>query len=122
MRDSLCIANESLNAEIARKGAELTALSTSGGRDLQWSGDPAVWKGRAPLLFPIVGELAGGHYRLDGRSYRLPRHGFARARRFPVMDAAADCARFHLSWDEETLAAYPFRFHLDLQFRIAGAT
>src|SRR5579862_7637110 len=112
MADSLCIANESLNAEIALKGAELTALSTIGGRDLQWNGDAAVWKGRAPILFPIVGELAGGQYTLDGKTYRLPRHGFARDRRFDVVEATPDAARFRLRWDDATFALYPFHFEL----------
>ncbi len=122
MRDSLCIANESLNAEIALKGAELTALSTIGGRDLQWSGDPAVWKGRAPILFPIVGSLVGGTYRLDGKSYSLPRHGFARDRAFTVVETTPSRARLSLTWDDDTYKIYPFHFVLEMSFALAGAT
>src|SRR5581483_730834 len=102
MADSLCIANESLNAEIALKGAELIALSTMGGRDLQWSGDPAVWKGRAPILFPIVGALAHGQYRLDGKTYALPRHGFARDRIFRPIETTPSRVRLSLTWDDDT--------------------
>jgi galactose mutarotase-like enzyme len=122
MTDSLCIASGNLNAEIALKGGELIALSTASGHDLQWSGDPAVWKGRAPILFPIVGALAGGRYRLDGQSYALPRHGFARDRLFSAVEVTPSRVLLRLTADEETLKLYPFRFDLDLDFALTGAT
>ena len=42
------------------QGAQLSTLRDREGRELLWDGDPAVWTGRAPLLFPIVGVLVGG--------------------------------------------------------------
>jgi hypothetical protein len=41
-------------------GAQLSILRDPSGRELLWDGNPAFWNGRAPLLFPIVGTLAGG--------------------------------------------------------------
>lgn len=111
-----------LSVEIDPLGAQLSALRDAGGRELLWDGDPAVWNGRAPLLFPIVGALAGGRYRLDARSFALPRHGFARGRRFDLVRATATDALFRLVADEATLQVYPFQFELTVAFVVQGAT
>jgi galactose mutarotase-like enzyme len=116
------ISSPQIAAEIHPLGAQLFSLRDKMGRDLQWNGDPAIWKGRAPILFPIVGALAGNQYRLDGKVFSLPRHGFARDRLFSLVAADAASALFRLDWSEETLSHYPFRFQLDLQFSVAGAT
>jgi len=111
-----------LSAEINPLGAQLSALRDRDGRDLLWNGDPAVWNGRAPLLFPIVGTLAGGSYRLGSRTYSLPRHGFARGKPFETADATPSSATFRLGADEATLQIYPFRFELEVQFALRGST
>jgi len=95
-------------------------LQDGQGRDLLWSGDPSVWAGRAPLLFPIVGELAGGRYQVGSSQYQLPRHGFARRRQFTVLTARTSEATFGLEADQATLQAYPFRFVLAVRFSLEG--
>ena len=116
------IRSEYLSADIDSLGAQLVALRDPAGRDLQWSGDPAVWKGKAPILFPIVGAVADNRYRVDDATYALPRHGFARDRLFSLVEATSSSALFRLGWDEQSLAVYPFRFELDLRFSLEGAT
>jgi galactose mutarotase-like enzyme len=116
----ISLASEALSAQIDPLGAQLTTLRDAQGRDLLWNGDPAVWNGRAPILFPIVGSLAGGRYRLEGAAYELPRHGFARRKAFAAMAATATSATLRLSADAETRAVYPFEFQLDLVFALAG--
>jgi galactose mutarotase-like enzyme len=111
-----------LTAEVDPLGAQLSTLRDRAGRELLWGGDPSVWTGRAPLLFPIVGALAGGHYRLGSATYTLPRHGFARVKRFDVVDASSGTATFRLNADQATLEVYPFRFELDVCFALDGAT
>jgi galactose mutarotase-like enzyme len=105
-----------LTAAIDPLGAQLSTLRDQAGRDLLWNGDAAVWSGRAPLLFPIVGALAGGAYRLNSKSYRLPRHGFARGRVFSVVSADASQALFRLKFDAATLQVFPFHFELDVHY------
>lgn len=117
----ISIAADGLSAQIDPLGAQLSVLRDAEGRDLLWDGDPAFWASRAPVLFPIVGALNDGAYRVDGQTYRLPRHGLARTRRFAVVEYTASRAILRLEWDEETLAIYPFRFRLDLVFEVAGA-
>ncbi len=103
-------------------GAELHGLQDVAGRDLLWNGDAAVWTGRAPVLFPIVGELAGGRFRWQGQSYALSRHGFARRSLFEIMEQRTDAATFRLNWSPATFAVYPFRFQLDIRFSISERT
>jgi galactose mutarotase-like enzyme len=111
-----------LRAEVNPLGAQLSVLRDASGRDLLWNGDPAFWTGRAPILFPIVGELAGGRYRLGDKTYPLSRHGFARGKPFNVVAATASTATFRLRADESTLAIYPFEFELDVRFAVSGPT
>jgi galactose mutarotase-like enzyme len=86
-----------------------------------WNGDPAVWAGRAPLLFPIVGVLAGGVYRLGPKSYPLSRHGFARDKTFALQNSSPTSAAFKLRADESTHSVYPFQFELEVHYEITGA-
>lgn len=117
----ISLSSPQLRARIDPLGAQLSTLQDGEGRDLLWDGDPSVWAGRAPLLFPIVGELAGGAYRVGSAQYRLPRHGFARRRQFTVVSADPTEATFRLTADEATLQVYPFHFELDVRFVIVGA-
>lgn len=118
--DWIALHSNELTAQIDPLGAQLSALRDGEGRDLLWDGDPAFWKSRAPILFPIVGELNTGHYQWKGQRYALPRHGFARGKRFEVMEQDDTAVRLRLKQDAETLQVYPFRFELDLQFRVAA--
>jgi len=115
------ISSGELTAEIDSHGAQLSRLCHREA-ELLWDGDPSVWSGRAPLLFPIVGVVAGGRYRLGQNSYPLSRHGFARGKDFSIASASADGATFRLSADAETLAIYPFQFELLVRFAVARST
>jgi galactose mutarotase-like enzyme len=116
------LSSAALSAQVDPLGAQLSVLRDQAQRDLLWNGDPAVWSGRAPLLFPIVGALAGGAYRVDSKTYHLPRHGFARNRAFQVVDSSATSAVFRLNADDVSLQLYPFSFQLEVHFALDGAT
>ncbi len=118
----MSLSSGDLTAEVNPLGAQLSSLRDRAGRDLLWDGDPSVWAGRAPLLFPIVGALAGGSYRLGSRSYALPRHGFARTRQFDIADSTPTTASFTLKADEASVQVYPFRFELQIDFMLEGPT
>jgi galactose mutarotase-like enzyme len=111
-----------LSAAVNPLGAQLSILRDRDGRDLLWGGDASVWAGRAPLLFPIVGALAGGSYRLDSKPFYLPRHGFARDKLFDVESSTAASASFRLQPDDESFQVYPFRYELDVHFALDGPT
>src|SRR5579872_1277015 len=107
--DRHSITTDAITATIMAEGAELCSVQDGSGREFLWQAGPA-WPHHAPVLFPIVGELAGNQLRHRGRAYPLPRHGFARARRFTWMDRTATTCRLALVDDEATRAAYPFPF------------
>ncbi len=118
--DLISLASEQLSCTIDPLGAELQRLSSANGREWLWDGDPAFWSGRAPILFPIVGMLADGEYRWQGRTYALEKHGFARRRRFTTIERSPATTTLRLSADEATRRAYPFEFELDLRFALAA--
>ena len=122
MTDVVGITSGTLAARINPLGAELWSLTDRAGRQYVTDADPAFWTGHAPLLFPIVGALRGGRYRVDGKAYALPKHGFARTSRFELVERDDARALFRLTECEATLAAYPFRFVLEMEFALAGAT
>ncbi|MEI6641130.1 MAG: aldose 1-epimerase family protein [Novosphingobium sp.] len=122
MTDLIAISSGGLTARINPLGAELSSLTDAQGREYMTDADPAFWSGRAPLLFPIVGALAEDTLRVDGQSYRMPKHGFARRSAFTVTEAAADRAVFRLTASAATRAAYPFDFALDMAFALSGLT
>ncbi len=121
-RGWVSISSGDLSAEIDPNGAQLSSLKDRDARELLWNGDPAVWAGRSPLLFPIVGVLAGGSYRLGSDRYSLPRHGFARGKPFSVESTGPASAVFGLRADDATYRVYPFQFELSVRFELRGAT
>jgi len=118
--DLISIASERLTARINPLGAELWSLTDKAGAEYMTDADPAFWGGHAPVLFPIVGSLAQDRLVVDGTTYPLPRHGFARHSRFDLAAQGADHAQFVLRDSAATRAVYPFAFELTLDFRLTG--
>lgn len=104
-------------AAVSPLGAEL--LSWRCGRtELIWSRDPAVWDQTAPLLFPVVGWTRDARVRVEGRSYPLGLHGFARRKPFVLVARSDASACFALEQDDDTLTLYPFAFRLEVRFAL----
>lgn len=122
--DALMISlrNDALAVEIAPLGAELQSVRDSLGRDWLWSGDQAIWAGRSPLLFPVIGKHPKGQVLIDGRRYPIKSHGVARTAMFRVVSQDATSCTLRLTEDDETHAAYPFAFILDMTYRLEGAS
>jgi galactose mutarotase-like enzyme len=116
------IASGLLSAAINPLGAELSSLRDAEAGELMTDADPAYWTGHAPLLFPIVGALNGGEYRLGDTRYAMAQHGVARRQGFALIEQAEDRVLFRLTDNEATRAAYPFAFALDAEYRIEGTT
>jgi galactose mutarotase-like enzyme len=116
------ISSDNLMAEIDPLGAQLSSLKNRAALDLLWNGEPEVWAGRAPLLFPIVGVLEGGTYQLGTKRYPLARHGFARGKHFSIDSASSSAAAFKLIADESSLQVYPFQFELEVRYELNAAT
>ena len=120
--DWITIGSDALTARINPFGAELSSLTDADGRELMTDADPAFWTGRAPLLFPIVGALNHDVLRVDGVAYPMAKHGFARRSRFAVAERTEDRVVLRLTDSQETRAAWPFAFVLEVAFTIDAAT
>ncbi|RXF73581.1 aldose 1-epimerase family protein [Hansschlegelia zhihuaiae] len=113
------IGADRLSATISAAGAELVSLKDAQGVELLWQAGPE-WPRRAPVLFPIVGRLAGDALRHEGASYRVTQHGFARDRGFDWTERTETKASLALADDAETRALYPFAFRLEMLYAIDG--
>lgn len=111
--------NEVLTVEVSSHGAELQSIRKNGTEYL-WQGDPAYWGRRSPVLFPIVGSVWEKRYRVNGVEYELGQHGFARDMDFTLVSSSDTEVRYRLESDEQTLKKYPFRFVLEIAYRLHG--
>ncbi len=109
-----------VTATISTLGAELRSLRAFGTEYL-WQGDAQYWAGRSPVLFPFVGRLTGGKYRLHGREFPLEIHGFARKKDFTLEDKQDGMLCFLLEDDAESFAMYPFHFQLRIRYTLQGS-
>lgn len=117
------IENGNLVVKINPLGAELQSLvHAQTGMEYMWEGNPAYWGKHSPVLFPIVGSLKENTYFFEGKTYSLPRHGFARERTFIVEQVSQSKAVFTLEADEESLKVFPFAFRLQLIYELKENT
>ena len=107
-----------MEAVVTTKGGELISFKDGEGTERIWQGDPEYWTGRNPLLFPVVGNLKEGKIKINGETYSMNRHGFAREREFVITEQAEDHVVMELRADEDTLKKYPFNFKLQVCHRL----
>lgn len=113
------IENKCLSVASKTAGAELTSIQLiSDGTEYLWQGDPKYWARHSPVLFPIVGAVGSNKYVFEGREYTLKSHGFARESEFSVVRQTGDSVVYRLAASDTTLAAYPFRFALEIGYTL----
>ena len=113
------IINECLKLTAKSSGAELVSIkNTFTNKEYLWQGDPEFWGRRAPILFPIVGKVNGNKYKIEGNTYNLPQHGFARDMHFERIDQQDNTLTYLLKSNEETLKVYPFKFELTVTYKL----
>ena len=118
----ISLTNGSWSARVSETGAELKSFaSVTSGQEYIWNGDPAWWNGSAPVLFPVIGGLKGGEYSYEGRTYKLPSHGFARTSEFAAGRSSGDSAELTLTSSPKTRESYPFDFRLTVAFQLERA-
>lgn len=112
------IENEFLSASISDMGAELQSLKLKEtGEEYLWQGDPAVWSGHSPLLFPVVGRLKGDAYIYEGKKYELGKHGFARKTQFEAEQISDSRLKMILRSGAHK-ESYPFDFTLEVDYEL----
>lgn len=116
------IENDHLIVSISEMGAELQSMKAKkSGEEFIWQGDPDVWSGHSPLLFPIVGRLKDDSYIYEGKKYTLGKHGFARKTQFEAKRISPSRLKMILRSGAHT-ESYPFKFLLEVDYELIGAT
>lgn len=111
------LTNGILTIKVKEHGAELSSIIKNGTEYL-WQADPAYWGRHSPVLFPIVGSVWEGEYRVGDIAYKLGQHGFARDMDFALVAQSETEIRFRLESTEETLKKYPWPFCLEIAYRL----
>ena len=111
------ITNSQLTATINTLGAELISL-VKNNKNYIWQVDEMYWNKTSPILFPIVGRLKNDSYTFNGKTYQLPRHGFARNMEFTFDKKSDSQVIFELNETEETRLIYPFSFKLLMAYTL----
>ena len=68
------------------------------------------WKRHSPVLFPIVGKLKRNQTIINGRTFEISQHGFARDMEFEPITKLDNFHSYMLKSNKYTLARYPFEF------------
>lgn len=107
-------------------GGELISFKMDGiekihqGEEAKDEKGKVYWKRHAPVLFPVVGKLKGGHTIINGRAFEIPQHGFARDLNFEPVTKLDNFHSYRLVSDKYTLVRYPFEFELFNTYRQEG--
>ena len=115
----ITISNDEITIQIKRHGAELSSIRACDTEYL-WQADPAFWKRHSPVLFPIVGSLCQGCYRVDGQVFKLSQHGFARDLDFECISQTDDQVWYRLESNASTKEKYPYDFILEIGYKLIG--
>lgn len=109
--------NDVLTIEVSGHGAELSSIRKAETEYL-WQADPKFWGRHSPVLFPIVGSVWEGRYRVGENEFTLGQHGFARDMDFTLVWQTETELRYRLESTEDTLAKYPWPFCLEIGYRL----
>lgn len=109
--------NDFLEVELNAKGAEI--IKIVGQQDhinYMWKRDSSLWANSAPILFPIVGALQNNECRIDGQTFSMKQHGFARHTQFDVCKQSESCVEYELKPTQDSLKQYPYLFNLKVAY------
>ena len=115
-----------LKIQTKKSGAELTSIQHDGkeilfqGAQVLDSNGNIYWKRQAPILFPIVGQLKNSTTQIEGNTYQMSQHGFARDMDFDEISKTETKHHYMLKYNEETLKKYPYKFELHVIYKIVG--
>ena len=114
------IANDQIKVQLNELGATLTSVLDREGHEYLWQGNPKYWTEQAPNLFPYIGRLTNGQYYLNGQTYCMGIHGFARNMVFNACQQSESTVLFSLKHSEETHQVYPFMFEFCVHYEVVG--
>jgi len=109
--------NEFLKVSVSSEGAELVSIFNKISKiEHLWQGDANIWGWRAPNLFPVVGRCNDDQLLVDGKTFPMEKHGFARKSHFKRVESSDIHAKYSLNYNQDTLTSYPFKFEFQVLY------
>lgn len=112
------IKNDYLTVHSVTTGGEIRSIVDRDGQRRLHDGNPLYWRGVAPILFPQISKTPGFMYRVNQKEYHLPQHGFLRDSELTVEEKKEDSITYSLTYNQETLTQYPYRFKIWIRHRL----
>ncbi|MFN3446445.1 MAG: aldose 1-epimerase family protein [Bacteroidia bacterium] len=107
-------------AIVSNNGAELKSIKHLNGTEFMWQADADIWPRTAPVLFPIVGKVKNDLLRVKDKGYAISQHGFARDKKFSLIEQTENKLVYQLLYSDETLQKFPYDFKLILTYEWIG--
>lgn len=115
------IENEFVKATVNDKGAELSSyINKENGINYLWKGDAKYWAKHAPVLFPVIGKVTNDSIKVNGVSYPMSKHGFARDTNFTLRKQSTSSLEFAIESNEATKKSFPFDFEFVVKYSLEG--
>ena len=111
------IENDFLKVSIRNKGGEMTSIYNKvSGVEHLWQADANIWPWHAPNLFPVVGGLIDNELLVNGKTYKMERHGFNRQSELLLIESNDVSAKFSLPHSDQTLKVFPYKFDFQINY------
>lgn len=108
----------------SKYGAELTSFKLDGeekihqGQDVVDEKGKVYWKRQWPVLFPTVGKCKKNQTIINGKTYEMQQHGFARDMEFEPVTKLDNFHSYVLRSNKKLIDKFPFEFSLYVTYRM----
>lgn len=105
-------------------GAELISFKLNGeekihqGAECVDSNGKVYWKRHWPVLFPTVGKSKKNQTIINGKTYEMQQHGFARDMEFEPITKLDNFHSYVLKSDRKLIDKFPYEFSLYVTYRL----
>lgn len=114
------ISSRGFSAVVETQGAELRSFRREfDGDDMIWQRTGGIWEGSAPILFPVIGRMKNGSYFLNGREWKMPKHGLVCKQEWTIVRRDPERVVLRTVDNQETCEHYPFHYRFDATFSIS---
>ena len=114
------LSNDELCVRACKTGASLVSIKRHDQEYLKSSFD--ILEGWTFNLFPIISRLNQGEYTYQGNTYKMARNGFLHNIVFDKVIHKKGCLSFELKYNDYTLKMYPFKFLLQVVYKLIHNT
>lgn len=121
--ESVIIQNKLLKVEIFLLGAEVRSVKNlQNNNEYMWDGNPSIWAGVSPVLFPVVGRTTNGYISFKQKKYPLNNHGFARQSLFNVAKHSLDSVTLNINTYSLEKDTFPFNLDFSVTYTLKDNT